>query len=78
MLEREDEPDDGDYFHIVELTYDVLKSSRDADERKIKDWTGVLSDGDRRKELDFEITDNNIFLVATSYDVYALSLDGLE
>ena len=65
LLDPKDEPDRQQYFHMVELTFDEWKSSKQCDEKKLRDWTGQCDDEELVSEMTFARTKNNYLIVAT-------------
>ena len=55
VLDPQDERDGGDYFHMVQLNFTEYISSKQANERKIKDWTGLCRDPKSINQMSFAI-----------------------
>ena len=63
---------------MVELNHDEYISSKQANEKKIKDWTGLCGDEKSVGELTFAIDKNNNFYVGTCSEIFVISLNSIE
>ena len=78
LLDNRDERDGGDYFHMVSLNSEEYISSKQANEKKIKDWTGLCENQKSVDELTFAIDRNNYFYVGTCSEIFVISLNLIE
>ena len=78
LLDPKDEKDGGDYFHMVELKFTEFISSRQANEKKIRDWTGLCRDPRSVNELTFAIDKENLFYVGSSTEIWVVNLTKIE
>ena len=77
-MDPRDEKDGGHYFHMVELKFNEYISSRQANEKKLRDWTGLCRDARSVKELTFAIDKENYFYVGTSTEIWVANLNQIE
>ena len=87
LLHPEDEScEDKTYIHIVSLkeacayTDDVSARDKSLDcieEQKINDWTGLCSNKDYIKQINFALDKTNVLYVSTKSTLHAVSLNDL-
>ena len=86
LLDQEDERCDQTFIHIVslkqacEFSHNMAMVSEHLDcieEKKIIDWTGLCSDEESVKKMNFALDRSNVLYVSTPETLHAASLDDL-